>query len=178
MRSFLFTLVAVLVSSPLLAQTSRVEPGTPLRVSAHGYTLAGDLLRWNADSLILRLEDGESLVDPRPERAIAVPDIGRIEAQLPRSRARGAGRGALWGGAIGGLIGGVALAADSCYTNRTALDLCPSSRAQGFLIGGALIGGFGAGVGALIGAVIPGERWTPVSAGSTVAVIATPEGHP
>ena len=168
MRTPIVTALAVLVAGPLFAQTARVEPGTPLRVSAGGHTLAGELLRWNADSLVLRLDEGGSPVDPRPERAFDAAGLGRVEALLPRSRARGAGRGALWGGLVGGLIGGVALAADDCYTNSAFL--CPSSRMEGFLIGGAVIGGLGAGVGALIGVLAPGERWTPVSQGSTIAV--------
>jgi hypothetical protein len=161
MRELVLILFAVLSFSPLFAQTPGIEPGTPLRVSARGSTVAGDLVRWNADSLVLRLEVGNSAADLRPDRAIAVGEIVRIETLAPRSRGRGAARGALWGAVIGGLIGGVAAAADGCYDDPRAW-LCPDSRTEGFLIGSAVIGGVGAGVGTLFGVAFPGERWTPV----------------
>ena len=150
MRESLLTVFAILSFSPLSAQTPGIEPGTPLRISARGFTVAGEMVRWNADSLVLRVEDGNLPV----RQAIALGEIDGVEAQVSRSRGRGAARGALWGGVIGGAIGGVlglVAAADQ-----------QSGDGEGFLIGGAIVGGLGAGVGSLVGLLLPVEKWSPV----------------
>jgi hypothetical protein len=150
MRELVLSFIAVLSCHSLLAQTPGIEPGTPLRISARGFTAAGEMVRWNADSLVLRLEDGSS-----PNRqAIALGEIVAVEAQVSRSRGRGAARGAFWGGVIGGAIGGVlglVAAADQ-----------QSGDGEGLLIGGAVVGGLGAGIGALVGVLVPVEKWSPV----------------
>jgi hypothetical protein len=154
MRASALALFAALIVSPLNAQTPSIEAGTPLRVDTRGSLVEGDLVRWTADSLVVRREEGESAADFRADRAIAVGEILGVEARLSRSRGRGAARGALWGGAIGGGIGGV--------LGLVAAGDQQSGDGEGLLIGGALVGGLGAGIGALIGVMVPGMIWKPV----------------
>jgi hypothetical protein len=145
-------LLSMLPGAPLLAQG--LAPGTPLRVEARGYTVAGDLVRWGADSLVVRPEDSSDRAGPR---AVAVSDILRLETAIPRSRGRGAARGALWGGAVGGILGAVVGALEArdcpCYLIE--------SEADGAFWGGVIFGGLGLATGALAGAILPGERWEP-----------------
>jgi hypothetical protein len=148
--ALLSIVLSLLPRTPLLAQGP--APGTPLRVEARGYTIAGELIRWGADSLVVRFEDG-----PAGRQAIAVSDILSLETAIPRSRGRGAARGALWGGAVGGILGAVVGALEArdcpCYLIE--------SEADGAFWGGVIFGGLGLATGALAGAIVPGERWEP-----------------
>ncbi len=159
MRGPAVLLAMLLFGPPLHAQS--LEPGTPLRVHANGYTVKGDLVRWTADSLVVQPHATMQAPGPRSDRAIAVSDIQGLERNAPRPRGWGAARGALWGGVIGGVLGGVAMAASNCYEDEESL-LCPGSRAEGAFAGAAVLGVFSAGVGALIGAAFPGKRWEEV----------------
>ena len=153
MRAFLVSSFSVLFLIPLYAQPTSLEQGTPLRVSAGGSTIAGDLVRWNADSLVIYSGVEGSPADLRADRAIATGDIVGVDALVPASRGRNAGRGALWGALIGGVIGGAAGMADP---------VSPGERTHGLLLGGSVLGAVGAGVGALVGLASPAERWTTV----------------
>jgi hypothetical protein len=156
LRESIGILFSTLVVTPLAAQTASLEPVTPLRVSARGFTFAGDLVRWDADSLVVHTGVAGSPAALRAQRSIAAGDILRVDALISGSRGHNAARGALWGAVIGGLLGGVAGAADPPGEEKT----------QGFLIGGLVLGGIGAGVGALVGMSSPTEEWTVVSAES------------
>ena len=152
-NAFLVTFFSVLYFTPLYAQSTSLEQGTPLRVSAKGLTIAGDLVRWNADSLIVYTGVEGSPAGLRADSSIATGDIVRVDALVPASRGRNAGRGALWGALIGGLIGGAAGMADP---------VSPGERTHGLLLGGVVLGALGAGVGTLVGLASPAERWTTV----------------
>ena len=106
---------------------------------------------------MVRADGAAQSPDLRAKRAIAVADILRLDREMPRSRGRGAARGALWGVAIGGAVGLLVGAAQ-----ETNCILCPKSHTQGAMIGGAFLGGLGAGIGAVVGALAPGTRSEPV----------------
>src|SRR5688572_14145422 len=113
--SALFVALALLLLSayPVLGQVTPLEPGTRLRVHAHGLQLSGEFLRWDGDTLVVRPESAGPVV--RTDRATAASAIQRIERGVPRSPGRGAARGALWGGIFGGVAGvtlGAATAGD------------------------------------------------------------------
>lgn len=152
--------VLLLFAHPVLGQTPSLEPGTRLRVHAHGLELSGEFVRWNGDTLIVRPESGREGI--RADQATAAFAIQRIDRGVPRSRGRGAARGALWGGAVGSVGGAVwgfldPVDCDSSY-------LCWSSNAEvktALLLGGVL-GVLGAGVGAIAGVIHPGTAWEPV----------------
>lgn len=141
MRASALPILVTLFCSSLYAQTPSLESGTPLRISAPGLELTGELVRWDADSLVVR-----------PHPAVALSDVLQVERKVSRSRSGGAARGALWGAGVVAAVG--ALAAGSCQA-------C-SSRGKEVLVVGVVMGGLGAGVGALIGAAFPGNRWEPV----------------
>ena len=153
MRRRVLVILLLLTPPPLYGQSASLEPGMLLRVQARGFDLEGNLVRLEADSLVVWTGTGSTASGPA-DRAIAVSDIDRLELGIPRSGWRGAGRGALWGGLAGSLLGtliGAGMETD-CF-------LCPSSRGEAVAIGAIFVGGLGAGVGALVGAAFPGTRW-------------------
>jgi hypothetical protein len=156
MRGSILSILPLLFATSLSGQTPSLEPGMPLRAHAYGTTLSGELVRWDADSLVIRSE-GASQSATRAERAIAVSDLLRLDRETPRTRGRGAARGALWGVAIGGAVGLLAGAAQ-----ETNCFLCPDSHTEGAMYGGAILGGLGAGIGTVVGALAPGTRSEPV----------------
>ena len=149
MRACALPILLILFCTSLYAQTPSLEPGTLLRVSARGIDLTGELVRWDADSLVVRSHD-----------AVALSDVAQVERRVSRSRSRGAARGALWGAGVGALVGTLVLLADEGCGGGSGCWI--ESRAGEVLMGTALFGGLGAGVGALIGVSFPGDRWEPV----------------
>ena len=136
------------------AQTPALEPGTRLRVQGQGVELSGEFIRWEADTVVLR---PKSSAGYQAERAIVVTDIRELERGVRRTRVHGMERGLAWGGLIGGAVGLLvgAGAETGCF-------LCPESRGQALALGGGVLGGLGAVVGGLVGAIAPGTRWEPV----------------
>jgi hypothetical protein len=156
MRGPVLLLSMLLLGVPLQAQS--LEPGTPLRVHARGYTVAGDLVRWETDSLVVRPETPSDDAGLRADRAVALSDILSLERAVPRARGWGTARGALWGGAVGGIVGAVVGGLDArdcpCYLIQGEWD--------GAFWGGVILGGLGAAVGALVGNIAPGQKWERV----------------
>lgn len=161
MRGFTVVFSILFFSVPLHPQS--LEPGTPLRAHARGYTVTGELVRLGPDSLDLRSDPRSAA--PGADRSIALSDILRLERSVPRSRGRGAARGAVWGGVIGAVAGAVVGAIDQsgcpdggwngwCFTGNPEI--------KGALVGGAILGGLGAGIGAGFGAAFPGRIWESV----------------
>lgn len=149
MRAWPLPILVTLFCSSLYAQTPSLEPGTPLRVSARGHELTGELVRWDADSLVVR-----------PHQAVALSDVVQVERRVSRSRSRGAARGALWGAGVGAVVGTLVLLVDEGCGGGPGCWI--RSKEGEVLMGAALFGGLGAGVGALTGTVVPGNRWEPV----------------
>jgi hypothetical protein len=159
MRRSVLSIVLMLFASPLAGQTPSLESGAPLRVHARGFTMSGELVRLNADTLVLRPQGTERDADLGSHRAIAVSDVLRLDRQVPRTRARGAARGALWGLVIGGVAGAVLGAIDGPCKPRCYFG--PATRSEAVLWGGAALGLLGTGAGALVGTAWPGSRWEP-----------------
>jgi hypothetical protein len=149
MRASALPILVTLFCSSLYAQTPALEPGTPLRVSARGLVLTGELVRWDADSLVVR-----------PHHAVALSEVLQVERKVPRSRSGGAARGALWGAGVGAVVGTLVLLVDEGCGGGSGCWI--RSKEGEVLMGAALFGGLGAGVGALTGAAVPGKRWEPV----------------
>lgn len=139
--------------SDLVAQEVRLTPGTELRLRVSpSRDIRGDLVEWDTDTL--------RLLDPASGFVHVLPtfEVERLRVSQPRTRGQGALRGLLWGSIVGALsLGAVgAIAESSCGNN-----LCIGPGA-GFLLGAAVGGTGGGGVGAALGAMSPGERWVDV----------------
>jgi len=160
-RIVLLPLVALLAASAAHA----VEPGDRVRVTILAREAApdslfaragveprekyaGSLLFADSLGIELRDEDGQAREIPQEIVALFEESAGRKSS---------AGRGALLGFLIGG-VGGVAFGIyfeESEGVSNNERGLYP----VGFGLGGALVG---CGVGALVGAMIKRERWSPV----------------
>jgi hypothetical protein len=169
MRRPILSILLLLLASPLEGQTPRLESGAPLRVHARGFTLSGELVRLDADTLVLRpAGTGRPAGMGRPavlgvDRAIAMSDVLQLDRKVPRTRGQGAARGALWGVIIGGVTGAFLGAIEEPCNPSRGFCIGPESRAEGLLLGGAVLGALGAGVGALVGTAWPGSRWEPTA---------------
>jgi hypothetical protein len=169
MRSPIFSILLLLFASPLAGQTLPLESGAPLRVHARGFTMSGELVRWDADTLVVRsIGIGRPAGTGPPgdvtaNRAIAMSDVLRLDRKVPRTRGQGAARGALWGLIIGGVAGGFLGAIEEPCDPGRGFCIGPDSRAEGLLLVGAVLGALGAGVGALAGTAWPGSRWEPTA---------------
>lgn len=97
--------------------------------------------------------------EARSNRALALSEVMRLDQKMPRSRVRGAARGALWGVAIGAVTGAIIGAA---YGPEPQGWAPTDTMAEAVLQGVIFLGVPGAGIGALVGAVVPGTRWEPV----------------
>jgi hypothetical protein len=166
MRRSILSIMLLFFVSPLAGQTPPLEPGAPLRVHARGFTMSGELVRWDADTLVVRsIGIGRPAgtgppADVTANRAIAMSDVLRLDRKVPRTRGQGAARGALWGLIVGGVAGGFLGAIEEpCDPDQWCIG--PSSRPEGALLLGGILGGLGAGVGALVGTAWPGTRWEP-----------------
>ena len=144
MRVCALPILVTLFCSSLYAQTPLLQPGTPLRVSARGLELTGELVRWDADSLVVR-----------PHHAVALSEVLHVERKVSRSRSGGAARGALWGAGVGAVVGALVLLMDEGCEGSGCWEV-------NLPMGAAIFGGLGASVGVLIGAALPGSRWEPV----------------
>jgi hypothetical protein len=91
--------------------------------------------------------------------AVATPQIRTL--QLSSGRRSNTGRGAMIGGIVGATLGlGLGIAASS--ENCTGFCPAPNIGAREVLAATAILGGVGAGIGALIGATSQRDRWVEV----------------
>lgn len=151
-------LLGLLAGLPLVGAAQAgpvVAPGARVRVKATGSKaqwVQGELVNLTSDSVSIRVAQGADTV--RLSRS-AVAQVQISEGIHART-----GHGALLGLGIGAgaaLLLGVAAAAESC-TGFCEISIGP----EDVLAVTALLGGVGAGIGALIGAVSHGERWQRV----------------
>lgn len=89
-------------------------------------------------------------------REVDLDAILRLERARPRTIGERAGRGALFGAVAGAVLGAVVVAA--CASDEALVE-CGGSD---YLVGSAVLGGLGAGAGALIGMAVPGTTWEEV----------------
>ena len=136
---------------------SPLAPGARVRVKAiasQAPWVRGELISLVSDSVSIRVTDGADTVH-LPRNTLAQVQVSQgIHART--------GHGALLGLGIGagtGLVLGLAAAAQSCHGARFCeIRIGP----EDVLAFTALLGGAGAGIGAMIGAVSHGERWQRV----------------
>lgn len=145
-------LLALVVGAawPLPAQLAEVQPGVKVRIrapSAVGGQVQGFVATRSRDSLSLSTGQG-------PLVSLPLAAITSAEVSRGKSRADGARRGLLWGAPIGLLV---MLADAPTGESRCTSETCGDelSDAQRIVVGVVGGGGWGAGIGALIGR----ERW-------------------
>lgn len=153
--TWLAFVLATLSVSSRAEDMPELAPGARLRVAGTSINgpLVGDVIAADGKSLTLGVR-GKA----EPLR-VPYRDITAIELSVRR---RSRGKGALIGAAVGaglGMVLGLATCGDDCAITRGAA--------------AAILGGMGAGGGALLGAVVPpGERWEKLpwkqSAGANV----------
>jgi hypothetical protein len=140
-----FPLVGLAAQGRALAQGDRVR--VTMRYDAGTVHPVGSVVRRANDTLFLRLATGGAPL-PIPESTIETVEVSG-------GRHTKAGQGALIGLAVGSLGGAVLGGISACD------DWC--TPAQGALALGVIMGGLGAGLGALVGSMDTRERWHPVS---------------
>ena len=163
-------LVLAMSAGPSAAQvaTSFEDLRTKLAAGAP-LAIADDAGRVTKGRLVTIAGDSITIVD-RGSRTLVVPRASIASITSPRSRARkGASIGLAGGAAAGALLGALALAEDSSCTGP-----CFGIRfgAAEFLGGTLILGGLGAGAGALIGKLMPAQKvvYERSPAPATVAV--------
>lgn len=142
---------------PVLAQdgsTPKVaEIGQRVRITAPSRSMlemVGTVQGRTANGLLFRPDEGAG--------ALEVPFESVTRLQI-RRRHSNAGTGALIGGLVGGVLGGVAGAASGCDADQWCVGPAGGSLVA---LGVVLVGGVGAGLGALIGSAIHSEGWRDV----------------
>jgi hypothetical protein len=161
------SLLAALFIAPatgLAAQAglhSSVGQRVRLTTDADSHWLVGTLVGADEDSVRLRTADSAPLV------SVARSRVTQFEVRY-RGHSN-AGRGALIGFGVGAISGGLWGLADA--SNCKSPSWCIFSPGQEALGGGLLLGGAGALLGAVIGAVTQGGGWEAVSlSGAHVAL--------
>jgi hypothetical protein len=112
----------------------------------------GELTGLDSDTLRLVSRDGGG-------DAVATPRIRAL--QVSSGRRSNTGRGAMIGGIVGATLGlglGIAASSDNC----TGFCPAPDIGAREVVAATAILGGIGAGIGALIGATSQRDRWVEV----------------
>ncbi len=164
------TAVAVLVGFdadllPAQVEVGDLTPGVMVRVRPDlprsGFWIPGRLLSATTDSI--HLETTNRVMDTLH---FAIADLKRLEVSLGRHRR--AGRGAAVGGITGTTIG---LMAGLVVASRDD-DFIGDAGAADVVLVTAIVGAFGAGVGALIGWATQTERWRAVPRATLVAGVA------
>jgi hypothetical protein len=161
--------IASVAAAILLLATSRVyatpqtelQAGNRLRIKMSDSSKEYVLGRVSGDTLVVSSRNDDGM------KRIAFDQVQRVDVRVPRSTGRGALRGALIGGMIGAGIGGVYAIATWDEVNADCGDFTPicSNGASGLrFVGSAAVFGIpGILVGAVVGAVAPGERWQSVN---------------
>jgi hypothetical protein len=174
-RLVLVTVVALFTPAPrgAVAQApTHLAPGSRVRVKptdgARATWVRGEVLSADYDSLRLLAPGSADTV------AFATGAIEHLERSLGRHTRTG--KGARLGGVIGasaGLLLGIAASAEEC-SGVGCIDVGPGE----ILAATAILGGLGAGVGALIGAGSRGERWARVPPPWVTARVRRAPRHP
>jgi len=149
----------VLIASAAAAQDppplpSQVQPGARIRASATGVgAVTGTVIAMQGDSLDLARDRSADTV------RLAANQLTSLELSVGRHKRRwtGAGIGFLGGAAIGALIGRASYQPSNCTEF-----LCDLGPEPAEIVGAVIVGGFGAIVGAGIGAGTA-DDWKPLA---------------
>ncbi len=153
-------ILGFIFASTTLGQESTVlSSGTLIRFtlaeqSPNDTAISGTFVNLSADSLAYRSALTNEV------RTVPIDRLTSFDRRRSRDAGEGAVRGLKWGAPIGGVFGlavGVACADQDewwVYNDCSAGEVALVS---------VVMAGIGGGVGALIGAALPGERWEPVS---------------
>jgi len=128
--------------------------GDLVRVHLGGDQLQGSLVSWDSAGLALQLRVAEQAA---ADTLLTWTDVDRVERYAGTKSHTGTG--ALIGAGVGVAVFAVLLATQRCWG-----DGCEEGVDLGtvIVVGGAIIGGLGAGLGALIGSQAKTERWEQV----------------
>lgn len=141
---------------------SSLREGTKIRVTSQGGPrVTGVVSAATPDSLFLLAEGGGRY-------SVSRSSIETLQVSHGRSASAGAKKGALWGlGIFGGfgVLTAVALESDQGWENTYG-----NTNAWTFA---TVIAAEGAGIGAIIGALVKSEKWTEMSAQPTLGVTKT-----
>ncbi len=135
-----------------------LDSGSKVRITSPAFGLSPRvemLVSTAADTLFVRHAKKDSTL------AITVPDISRLEVArgTHTQKAKGALIGLLIGGLAGAAIGAASYTPTTCGGDGFCFDFGPE-------FGTTILGVLGAGVGALIGAIVgshPTDTWVPVT---------------
>ncbi len=159
----------VLLPANGIAQTGHgFKEGDRLRISTAGNRESYVLERFSPDTLYVQGEKDKQ------SSSIAFGEIEKLEIRAPRSKGTGALIGAGIGGAIGATIGmiyGLATWDDVDADCGDPWNACSNTASSARVIG--IIGAVGIpcmAVGALIGAVAPGQTWKQVELGGSLSM--------
>ena len=161
----LLALLCSLAGGGVWAQEAPIAPGNRVRVwtgadaqgKPSGKPTVGMLTAWTADSVVLNTRNTDGFGIPRYMVSRIDQSAGRAPQLL-----KGAGYGLLIGGASGALIGYATGDDTDCFVCFTA--------EQNAVVGAALLGVAGTVLGAIVGALSPGERWERVSLPAQLSV--------
>jgi hypothetical protein len=154
MRSLLLALVIVFVSAAVTAgKELPLKAGDRVRIKAPG--LEGIFVVENLEPGVLWMRDPGGIM---PQR-VRVEDISSLAIGVANTPLRGASQGAVFGAGAGFIIGMIVglVAGDDESGSELSMDKGQAA----MVLGGVLCAG-GAFIGAIIGAIKPGERWESV----------------
>ena len=138
-----------------------VTPGDRVRIKAPTIStrqFEGEVVALRSDTLIIDAriwERGRMQWRDQPQAKIPVASVDRID--ISRGKKSNVGKGAITGGLIGagiGLVIGIGAAAEDGGFFDFGPEVVPAAVLA--------VGAYGAGIGALIGLIMPGERWEEV----------------
>jgi hypothetical protein len=153
LRCTIAALILALLAPPLaLTQDApTLVPGATVRAKTNGTGgnwIRGELVAMTTDTVFIREAGGD--------RTVALPTGTLTQLQVSRGIGTRTGKGALLGLGVGagtGLLLGVATSLEGCE------GFCQDVEPGQILVVAVLLGGVGAGIGALIGSTSRGERW-------------------
>lgn len=166
-------LLAVVPAAEAQVRVTALGPGTPVRVSPPGADAArgwveGQVVFADADSLVIRPRRGGETTFRRDE-------IGALQVAVLQPRTGSAARYGLVAALVAG-GGSAALAALAYDEDDYPDDFLTLSRSQEAMAVGVLVGIPASFVGALVGANVRGDRWTPADLPAAPAVSLRPDG--
>ena len=165
-------LLVVVPAAEAQVRVMALGPGTPVRVSplradaARGW-VEGEVVFADADSLVIRPRRGGEATFRREE-------IGALQVAVLQPRTGSAARYGLVAALVAG--GGSAALAAMAYDEDEQNDFWNLSRGQEAMAVGVLVGIPASFVGALVGANVRNELWTPVDLPAAPAVSLRPDG--
>lgn len=143
-----------------LGQESRpLDSGAQIRFTLAGQgvedvAVSGTFVNLSADSLAFRSTLTNDI------RTVPIERLTSFDRRSSRTAGEGAVRGLKWGAPIGGVFG---LAAGVACADQDEWWAYYDCSAGEVVLVSVVMAGIGGGIGALIGAALPGERWEPVS---------------